>query len=240
MWRRRIGYLLVLAGVMAGLTAVGVRSGNRTTESVEAAAAAPVTTVVVDAGHGGEDGGATSVTGVPESRLNLEIALRADDFLALLGIPTRMVREEDTAIYDPSAETLSQKKVSDLHNRAALVNGVPGALLLSIHQNTFPDGQYHGAQVFYARTDGSRRLAETVQQALTAVDPDNRRQPKASDAVYLLNHIQCAGILVECGFLSNEAEERLLREPDYQTKLVLAIGTALNGWICEERDSLEV
>lgn len=90
-----------------------------------------------------------------------------------------MVRESDTAIYDASAATISQKKVSDLKNRVKLVNQTPNPLLLSIHQNLFEDGRYFGAQVFYAKTDGSRELAETAQQALIdIVDPQNHRQSK--------------------------------------------------------------
>ena len=227
----------------AALLAVwGLRSGSRTTEhSLAAAAAQETPTIVIDAGHGGEDGGATSVSGVLESRLNLEIARRAEAFLALLGYETVMVRDSDTAIYDPSAETLSQKKVSDLRNRVRLVNETPGAVLLSIHQNTYSDGRYRGAQVFYAPTEGSRDLADGIQETLAgAVDPENRRQPKEAPSVYLLQNIQCAGVLVECGFLTNEAEDRLLQDGAYQTKLAMAMGAALNGWLRGESEELEV
>ena len=238
---KRFRWMALLTVAVVVLVAAGIRSGSQTLESVQAAAAAPPITVVIDAGHGGEDGGAVSVSGVLESRLNLEIAERADAFLALLGYGTRMVRDSDTAIYDPSAETLSQKKASDLHNRAALVNETPGALLLSIHQNTYSDGRYHGAQVFYARTEGSQALAERLQETLTGVlDPDNHRKAKTADSVYLLNHIACTGVLVECGFLSNQEEDLRLQDAGYQTKLVLAMGAALNGWALGELEKLEV
>ena len=194
--------LILLAVLTAAMVFSGVLSATRMLESREAAALAeqrPV--IVIDAGHGGEDGGATSVSGVLESQLNLEIARRVDAFLALSGFETRMIRESDTAIYDASASTLSEKKVSDLKNRVKLVNQTPGALLLSIHQNVFSDGRYSGAQVFYAKTEGSKQLAEAVQQLLIDVlDPQNHRQAKPADTVYLMNHIQCTGVLVECGF----------------------------------------
>ena len=133
-----------ICGVLAAaLTAAGIHSAAQTTTQAYAAAAAPAApyTIVVDAGHGGEDGGATSVSGVLESQTNLEIARRADAFLMLLGFRTVMVRDSDTAIYDASAATLREKKISDLRNRVQLVNGTPNAVLLSIHQNTYSDGR---------------------------------------------------------------------------------------------------
>lgn len=223
----------IFAGVMAG---VELRAGRAASTIVESAA-----TIVVDAGHGGEDGGATSVSGVKESLLNLEIALRCDDFLQLCGVRTALVRESDTAVYDASASSISEKKVSDLRNRVKLVNETENAVLLSIHQNHFPDGRYAGAQVFYAPTEGSRALAERTQQTLIdAVDPVNHRQAKPAETVYLMNNIHCPGILVECGFLSNEAEELRLQDAGYQKKLTLAIGCSMLGWLAEEESVSEV
>lgn len=184
-------------------------------------------TVVVDAGHGGEDGGATSVSGAQESRINLEIALRLRDLLAFAGVPTAMIRETDTAVYTGDCRTIAEKKVSDLKNRAAAVNATPNALLISIHQNFFPEGKYRGTQVFYARTDGSEALARRIQDTVReTVDPNNHRQIKKSQAVYLMEHIQCTGVLVECGFLSNAQEDALLQSADYQKKLAAAVGGA--------------
>ena len=180
--------------------------------------------VVIDAGHGGEDGGALSCTGVRESGINLEISLRVNDLLHFLGMQTRMIRTTDCAVYSDGARTISEKKVSDIHNRVHMVEETPGALLVSIHQNNFPESKYRGAQVFYAETEGSRALAEQTQRYLaTQVDPNNRRECKAAQEIYLLKHISCTAILVECGFLSNPGEEALLREAGYQKKLAAAI-----------------
>ena len=121
--------------------------------------------VIIDAGHGGEDGGASSCTGVLESQINLEISIRLNDLLRLLGYQTRMIRTTDTAIYS-EGETLSAKKVSDLKNRVAIVNETDNALLVSIHQNTFPDGRYSGAQVFYSKDADSKLLADHLQTVL--------------------------------------------------------------------------
>lgn len=181
------------------------------------------TVVIIDAGHGGEDGGAVSVTGRHESRLNLAISLRLRDLLHLLGQPTKMIRTEDVSVYT-EGETIAAKKVSDIRNRVKTVEQTPGALLISIHQNHFPEGKYRGAQVFYAKTDGSDILAKRLQTILTTqVDTRNHRQCKPAQDVYLMSHISCTAVLVECGFLSNPAEEALLHEAQYQKKLAAAV-----------------
>lgn len=187
-----------------------------------------VRTVVVDPGHGGEDGGAVSASGVLESGLNLEISLKLRDLLRFLGIPVVMTREEDISIHNPESETASEKKVSDLRNRVRLVNDTPNAVLVSIHQNMFPEAQYFGAQVFYAGTGGSQALAEQLQGLFdTELDPTNHRQAKASLTVYLMKNIHCPGVLVECGFLSNPEEAQRLQTPDYQKKLAAVIAAGL-------------
>lgn len=226
--------MILLAVLAAAIMITGSISGLRLYEARETAALEePDICVVVDAGHGGEDGGAVSVSGVQESQINLEIAQRADDLLALLGYRTKMVRTSDESIYDASsAGTISEKKVSDLKNRVRLVNETPGALLLSIHQNMFSDGRYSGAQVFYAPTEGSKELAMCIQDTMrSVVDPENERKVKPADTVYLMNHINCTGILVECGFLSNKEEDRLLQTADYQKKLTLAISGGISAWL---------
>ena len=181
--------------------------------------------LVIDAGHGGEDGGAVSLTGALESHINLAVARRLDRVLGLFGVPTVMLREEDISLHDKDAHTLRQKKNSDLHNRVYMVQGQANAILLSIHQNSYPDGRYSGAQVFYAPTDGSRELAQAMQETLRlALDPNNTRQEKQiPDTIYLMNHISCPAVLVECGFLTNPAEEQLLRSNSYQARLATAL-----------------
>lgn len=178
---------------------------------------------VVDPGHGGEDGGAVSITGVPESQINLAIAKRLDVLLGFYGKNCYLMREEDISLHDPEAQTLREKKVSDLHNRAETVQALDGAVLVSIHQNMFSQSRYHGSQVFYAPTQGSQALAEAFQTALQAnLQPDNSRQAKPiGDNVYLMNHVDCTAVLVECGFLSNPEEETMLRQEEYQTKLAV-------------------
>lgn len=184
--------------------------------------------VILDAGHGGEDGGAVSISGVAESQINLEIVQKLRDILALCGTDPILLREEDISLHDEGASTLREKKRSDLQNRVAAVEALEGATLISIHQNTYPSSQYHGAQVFYAPTEGSQALAEHFQAALREqLQPDNERAAKQiPDSVYLMNHITCPAILVECGFLTNPGEEAMLRDEGYQRQLSAVLAGA--------------
>lgn len=184
--------------------------------------------LVLDAGHGGEDGGAVSITGMPESQINLAIVLKLRDVLGLYGVDPILLRDEDVSLHDDGADTLREKKRSDLKNRVAAVEDVEGVTLLSIHQNTYPGNRYHGAHVFYAPTDGSRTLAEHIQNSIkTTLQPENKRAVKQiSNTVYILNHVTCPAVLVECGFLTNPEEESLLRDEDYQRKLAAVIAGA--------------
>ncbi|MCD8376345.1 MAG: N-acetylmuramoyl-L-alanine amidase, partial [Oscillospiraceae bacterium] len=150
---------------------------------------------------------------------------KLDSIFGLYGVDAVLLRDSDISLHDDSAVTLHEKKVSDLQNRVAAVEALDNPILISIHQNTYTDSRYSGAQVFYANGELSRPLAEIMQETLrAAIDPDNDRAAAAiSDAVYLMNHISCRAVLVECGFLSNPEEDTLLQSPEYQTKLAAAL-----------------
>lgn len=196
-------------------------------------------TLLIDAGHGGEDGGAVAADGTVESGINLAIAHRVDLLLGLYGEAPVLLREADISLHDPSAQTLREKKRSDLQNRVAMVEAVEGGTLLSIHQNSFPDPKYHGAQVFYTG-EISLPLAEHTQELLRAcLDTENSRVAKPiPDTVYLMNHITCPAILVECGFLSNPEEAGKLATSGYQTQIaaVLAASWLTGGAITQEEN----
>lgn len=188
-------------------------------------------TIVIDAGHGGEDGGATSCTGIQESKFNLEIALRLNDLFQLLGYDTVMIRTADHSVYT-SGDTIAAKKVSDLRQRVKTVNETENAVLVSIHQNTFPEGKYSGAQVFYGPEGEGQALAEALQAAFCAtVNPGSNRKCKRADGIYLMQHIECTGVLVECGFLSNAEEEAKLRDEAYQKKLCAVIAATVGNFL---------
>ena len=184
-----------------------------------------------------EDGGASSRSGVLESTINLEIAKRIEDLLHFAGVRTQMIRTQDVSVYTEGG-SIQQKKVSDLKNRVQMVERTPNALLLSIHQNYFPEAKYHGAQVFYAKTPGSEALAALLQQTLrTCVDPENHRREKPAEAVYLMEKVSCTAVLVECGFLSNEPEAEKLTQAQYQKQLTGAVCGALCSYLETEGES---
>ena len=185
--------------------------------------------IVIDAGHGGIDGGATSCTGVLESHLNLEIALRLEDMFHFLGYETVMIRRTDESIYT-DGNTIAAQKVSDLKERVRIASETPDAILISIHQNTFGDGKYYGAQVFYTDDEFSQKMARTVQQNMISIlNPGSRRKCKPAKGIYLMDNIKCPGILIECGFLTNPQEEASLRSADYQRKMCGVIAATVSA-----------
>ena len=163
------------------------------------------------------------------------MSLRERDLLRFCGVRTAMTREGDYALYEEGSATFSQKKTSDLRRRVALLREHPDAILLSIHQNKFPEAKYRGAQAFYKNTPDSALLAEAIQDSLRrGIDPRNYRKPKQAEGIYLLEKIDNPAVLLECGFLSNPEEEALLRTEGYQKKLVCAVCAGLINGIGRE------
>lgn len=184
-------------------------------------------TFVIDPGHGGIDGGAVSCTGKLESHLNLQIAFRLCDLLHLLGYKTVMTRKTDTSIHT-EGNTISAQKLSDLKERTRIVDETPHSILVSIHQNHFPDSRYSGAQIFYNHIENAKGLAYDLQKALIdSLNKGSHRSCKPVEGIYLMQHIQRPGLLVECGFLSNPEEEQKLHTADYQKKLCCVIAATL-------------
>jgi N-acetylmuramoyl-L-alanine amidase len=220
-------YLLVII-LFIGVAVGGSRAVTTITENQ------PVPrniTFIIDAGHGGIDGGATSCTGALESRLNLEISLRLNDLMQLLGYRTVMIRTTDTSVHT-SDGSIAQIKLSDLKERVRIVNETENGILISIHQNTFSDSRYSGPQVFYGRTGEGEELAKILQLSLNdSLKPDGNRQSKKAEGIYLMDHIRSTGVLIECGFLSNPAEEMKLRSDTYQQKLCCVIGTTVGNFL---------
>lgn len=228
MKRERIRRVPLGAILLAALALVLLLQRLGMEENAPVFARLPKQTLVIDPGHGGEDGGAVSVSGQKESELNLSIALRLDQLMGFYGVRTVLTRETDVSIHDDTAGTLREKKVSDIRNRVALVCGLQNATLISIHQNSYTSPRYRGAQVFYSDQVLSLPLARQMQEDLRLMlDPDNQRQAKQiPSSVYLMNHVACRAVLVECGFLSHPEEELLLRQGTYQQKLAMAMAAA--------------
>lgn len=188
---------------------------------------------IIDAGHGGPDGGAVSCTGVYESHINLEIALRLDDLMHLLGYKTKMIRTNDISVYT-SGETIAAKKASDLKERVRIVNETENGILLSIHQNHYSDSHYSGAQMFYPQTNGSKDFAIALQDAfISSINQGSHRQAKPVQGLYLMRNINKTGVLIECGFLSNYEEEGKLRAGEYQQKICCVIASTCSQYLLD-------
>lgn len=217
--------LILLSLCLCVLVGVSWLGRERGVTAAALAGGAERRTLILDAGHGGEDGGASTAAGETESGINLAIVLKARDLLAFLGVEPVLTRDEDVSLHSAGAQTLRQKKVSDLKNRVALVEDTPNALLISVHQNHFTDSRYSGAQVFFGKGDTNRQWGEDTQAILRqALSPGNDRKAKPiPDGIYLFDHIHCPAILVECGFLSNGEEAALLLTGTYQRKIAAVL-----------------
>ena len=224
-------FLILFAGLLCLsiplLVVLGVKRARQPRQVFDSAAYQN-RILVLDAGHGGEDGGAVSAAGDKECDINLAMVLRLEQIMGLYGVPVVLTRSDDRSIHDQDAATLREKKVSDLKNRLALVSELNNAVLLSVHQNSYTDSRYSGAQVFYASSEESKQWAEHTQGLLRSVlDESNDRSAKEiPDTVYLMNHVSCPAILVECGFMCTGAEVSLLLPHGYQTKIATALAVA--------------
>lgn len=180
--------------------------------------------LVIDPGHGGIDGGAVSVNGAKESDINLSIAEKMGSVADFLGLEYVMTRDGDTQ----NSETQAYSEHEDLVARARIVNSTDNAVLISVHQNEYPSDIVSGAEVMYANTNGSKGLAENMQSLLVSqLDPQNRRLSRPAPKELLLTRsIDCPGVLVECGFLSNADEAEKLCDDTYQTKIAVILMAA--------------
>lgn len=187
-------------------------------------------TVIVDAGHGGEDGGAVGIDNTVEKDINLDIALKLEKILKFYGFNVIMTRTEDVMTCDDGLDSMRKKKVSDIHNRFEIMEKNPDAVFVSVHQNKFTDSSQHGTQVFYSgNNEESKKLAESVQNSVVCtLQPDNKRVVKKSGSgIYLLYHAKNPAILVECGFISNPNEVKKLNNKEYRMKTAMLIADGL-------------
>lgn len=181
--------------------------------------------VILDAGHGGMDGGAVAQSGQTEKELNLLIAQKSRMLLKLMGVDCVMTRDSDISLDYEEGASVRQNKQNDLRARVKVAERFPESCLISIHMNQFSQTQYHGAQVFYGKAPEGQTLAQYMQDAFRqALDPENDRKIKPSpDGVYLMKKVTAPAVIAECGFLSNPEEAEKLGQDPYQTKASLAI-----------------
>lgn len=181
--------------------------------------------LIIDPGHGGEDGGAVAASGLRESEVNLDISLRLRALCELFGVEVCMTRESETLPYPVSARSTAERKRWDTRRRVEMIHSVPNGVLLSIHQNFYPSAEPFGPQAFYGCAAGSVIMAKPFHETLSSVLCQGKRRALAPvpDGVYVLEHADCPAVLAECGFLSNPAEAALLATPRYRLKTAAAL-----------------
>ena len=192
-------------------------------------------TVILDAGHGGEDQGAESANGITEAETNLKITLKVQKLLEQSGCTVILTRSDDNAIYDIDKQTLRQKKISDIKNRVKIGNNSSADIFVSIHLNKIPQSQYFGWQTFYkSSNEQSKKLATSLQNSLNeSMQKENKRVPLKIDNVYIIKNVEIPTSIVECGFLSNPEEEAQLQTEEYQDKIAWGIYTGIIGYFYE-------
>lgn len=229
----------LLGGGREQLPTHSASAGQEHTRPSESETAARIPCVVIDAGHGGEDGGTSSAAGLVEKEVNLSVAMALRDLCEAAGIPVVMTRTEDKLLYDRNVDFQGRKKVLDLAARRIAAEKTAAewgdCLFVSIHMNAFPQTKYSGMQVWYGTGDPrSAEIARAIQQASCSLMPDNTRKIKeAGSSIYLLDRIQTPAVLVECGFLSNPAEAERLSDEAYRRALAAVIFSAIAPYVGE-------
>lgn len=195
-------------------------------------------TVIIDAGHGGFDGGAVAHDGTVEKDINLKISLCLADLLKSSGYDVIMTRESDVSTDDVESERIGVRKKSDLKNRLELMKNYPDAIFVSIHLNKFTTSAASGSQVFYnGKNPESKVLGDSVQSSIIKLlQPQNYRVNKqATKSTYLLYNATVPAIIVECGFLSNRSELEMLKNEEYQQKMAFSCFCGINDYFSNKK-----
>ncbi|MBR2869236.1 MAG: N-acetylmuramoyl-L-alanine amidase [Clostridia bacterium] len=190
--------------------------------------------IIIDAGHGGIDGGTQTKDGVLEKDINLSIAMKLSDVLTSFGYNVIMTRKTDASIHSDGVTGIRNQKISDIKNRLHIIESTENAIFISIHQNYFSQSKYNGAQIFYSKNNPlSEKLAQSIRTSIiSSLQKDNTREIKQSGKeIYLLNKATVPAVMVECGFLSNKEEADLLITEKYQHKIAFFIATGITDFI---------
>lgn len=185
---------------------------------------------------GGEDGGGTSNNGISEAEINLKIAQKVQSLIETSGGNVILTRSDENAIYDIDSKTLKEKKISDIHNRVKIGNESSADIFVSIHLNKIPQQQYYGWQCFYKTgSEESIKLAKKLQENLNkSIQKENKRVAMKLDTVYIMKHVEIPISIVECGFLSNQEEEKQLLDDSYQNRLAWGIYNGIINYFYED------
>lgn len=197
---------------------------NRIYKSISAMSYTNSRVIIIDAGHGGFDGGAVAYDGTLEKDLNLEMALELDRLAEGLGFRTVMVRTTDRST-DSDGDQSGSKKVKDIKNRLNLMKKYENSIYISLHMNKYSTSQPNGTQVFFAPYSGSDALAESIQSSVAEkLQPYNKRVVKpATRDIYLLYNATTPAVIVECGFLSNSKDLENLKQKNYRNELAFSV-----------------
>lgn len=235
--KKRIMFLLIAVLLPIGIFVTRTASSNQKNRDILATMATPVTsrTIVVDAGHGGEDGGAVASDGTSEADINLKIALKLQALLEQSGASVVLTRSDENAIYDLNKKTLRAKKNSDIKNRVKIGNNSSADIFVSIHLNKIAQSQYDGWQTFFKEgSEDGKKLATCIQNNLNeAIQRENKRVPLKISNIYIIKHVEIPTSIVECGFLSNPEEEKILKTDEYQNKLAWGIYNGIMDYFNE-------
>jgi len=215
----RLKQIVFLGSII--LCAIGVYGVSRVVPTIATPATNKI--IIIDAGHGGFDPGAIGESGVNEDEINLAIALKLQKFIEQSGGTVIMTRVEN--------EGVGSTKKEDMQIRRMIRDTSSGNVFISIHLNSFPQSNCKGAQSFYANDENSKLLAEKIQKNMVdLLDPENSRVAKKLTDVYLLKNVTIPSVIIECGFLSNSKEEKLLQDSNYQSKVAMAIYLGLTEY----------
>ena len=222
--RFQVSKFCIVLGIVVCIISLTLHPRNNAHETVQDNIPTP-SLLIIDAGHGGSDGGAVAIDGTHESRINLEIATRLNLLGKLCGINTIMTRNSEEIEYPQEAKTIAERKIADQKARLRLIQDYPYAILYSIHQNSYPSESVSGIQVLYGHDESGRELGQLLQERFNeALSSDSRRvATEISDDIYLMKHCNCTAVLIECGFISNARECALLQEQSYQKKLTMVM-----------------
>lgn len=237
----RAGFILRLVAFLAFLSILFTllfifaesTSSEKNAEALTSSASPTRKTIILDAGHGGEDGGASSADGLIEKDLNLALAMTMRDILVANGVNVILTRDSDTLLYDRNVDFQGRKKMLDMAARLKIAEGAIDPVFISLHMNTYPHPSCQGVQVWYSENNAaSFDLAKSIHSTTQALlQPENDRPVKRSgSSIYLLHHLECPAVLVECGFLSSPKEAALLADENYRQQLALTLCMGiLNG-----------
>ncbi len=231
-------FLLLFTVTCTSLARCVPKTTERASSSAASSQHTPYT-VILDAGHGGEDGGAVGKNGLAEKDINLSIALKLKELLREKGVSVILTRETDVLLYDRNTDFEGRKKALDLEARRLIGESTPNSVFVSIHMNSFPQESSHGLQVWYSGNHTlSMSLAQIIQDnARKSLQPDNHRRIKAAgSSIYLLEHLTVPAVLVECGFLSNTAEAERLGTEDYQQQLAQMLCDSIRQWTAAQAE----